>query len=393
MNALAAALRARALILLVCLAGCAGGGIASDGGPIGTGITASVAGNVVAVVASSDTTQATAASIPAVTVSIDEVPGAETTTDAEGNFALDGDFAGALTVRFRSGDVEGTQSVDVPTGALVVLADVVVAPGTVDAEAGRQVGFLAHVLSTDCRAGTLVVEDDRKEPRQFLVQLIDDTRLVRRDGTSASCGDVAVGSRVAIDGVFAPDSGTGSMLTALSVTLDAERGTRPDVVEDVPFAGFVALVRCDAGTLTVADADQRTRVRIGAGTSIRDRSGNALDCTDVAVGDRVAGLGRLRVKQAGTIDATSIVVGRGASAVEVRVSGEVIGKDCAADVLQLDDGDGVAAVRIGPNTVVEPELACEEIPVGARVRGLGRVQPDDPGVILGVRLNVRRPEP
>ena len=114
---------------------------------------------------------------------------------------------------------------------------------------------------------------------------------------------------------------------------------------------------------------------------------------DVAVGDRVAGLGRLRVKQAGTIDATSIVVGRGASAVEVRVSGEVIGKDCAADVLQLDDGDGVAAVRIGPNTVVEPELACEEIPVGARVRGLGRVQPDDPGVILGVRLNVRRPAP
>lgn len=393
MNALVAVLRAHALVLLALLAGCAGGGVASDGGPIGTGITASVAGNVVAVVASSDTTQATAAVLPAVTVSIDEVPGVETTTDAEGNFALDGDFAGALTVRFRSGDVEGTQSIDVPTGALVVLADVVVAPGTVDAEAGRQVGFLAHVLSTDCTAATLVVEDDRKEPRQFLVQLVDDTRLVRRNGTSVSCGDVAVGSRVAIDGVFAPDSGTGSMLTALSITLDAERGTRPDVVEDVPFAGFVALVRCDAGTLTVADADQRTRVRIGADTTIRDRSGATLACTDVAVGDRVAGLGRLRVKQAGTIDATSIVVGTGASAAEVRLSGEVIGKDCAANVLQLDDGDGVAAVKIGPDTVVEPDLACADIPVGARVRGLGRVQPDEPDVILGVRLNVRRPMP
>lgn len=393
MKALAAALRSPALVLLVCLAGCAGGGIAADGGPIGTGITASVAGNVVAVVASSDTAQATAVALPEVTVSIDEVPGAETTTDAEGNFALDGDFAGALTVRFRSGDVEGTQSVDVPTGALVVLADVVVAPGTVDAEAGRQVGFLAHVLRTDCTAGTLVVEDDRKDARQFLVQLVDDTRLVRRDGGSASCGDVAVGARVAIDGVFSPDSGTGSVVTALSITLDAQRGTRPDVVEDVPFAGFVALVRCDAGTLTVADADQRTRVRIGADTIIRNRSGAALDCGDVGVGDRVAGLGRLRVKQAGAIDATSIVVGTGASAVDVRVSGEVIGKDCAASILQLDDGDGVAAVRIGPNTVVEPDLACEEIPVGARVRGLGRVQPGEPDVILGVRLNVRRPAP
>lgn len=249
------------------------------------------------------------------------------------------------------------------------------------------------MLSTDCGAGALVVEDDRKEPRQFLVQLVDDTRLVRRDGAVASCGEIAIGSRVAIDGVFAPDSGTGSMLTALSITLDAERGTRPDVVEDVPFAGFVALVRCDAGTLTVADADQRTRVRLSAGTSIENRAGAPLACADIAVGDRVAGLGRLRVKQAGTIDATSVVVGVRGTGVEVRLSGEVVGKDCTADVLQLEDGDGVAAVRIGPNTVVEPDLACEGIPIGARVRGLGRVQPDEPDVILGVRLNVRRPAP
>ena len=157
MRASAATLRASALLLCAVLAGCAGGGIAADGGPIGTGITASVAGNVVAVVASSDAAQATALDLPAVTVSIDEVPGVETVTDTEGNFALDGDFAGEVTVRFRSGDVEGTQRVDVPTGALVVLADVVVAPGQIDAEAGRQVGFLAHVLSADCGAGELVV--------------------------------------------------------------------------------------------------------------------------------------------------------------------------------------------------------------------------------------------
>ncbi|MBY0279128.1 hypothetical protein K2Z84_27660 [Candidatus Binatia bacterium] len=382
--------RVVSLALLACLAGCAGGGISSDGGPIGTGITASVAGNVVAVVASSDATQATALDLPAVTVSIDEV-GVETSTDAEGNFSLDGDFAGALTVRFRSGDVEGTQQVDVPTGALVVLADVVVAAGQVDAEAGRQVGFLARVLRTDCAASELVVEDDRKEPRQFLVRLVDDTRFVRRDGSDASCGDVAQRAQIAIDGVFAPDSGTGSTVTALSITLGAERGTRPDVVDDVPFAGIVAQVRCAAGTLTVADAEQRTRVRLDAETTIRDRSGATLTCADVGVGDRVAGLGRLRVKQAGAIDATTLVVGMGATSADVRLSGEVVGKDCTQDVLQLDDGDAVAAVRIGPQTVVDPVLSCDQIPLGARVRGLGRVQSDDPDVLLAVRLAVRRP--
>lgn len=388
MNVLAPAHRLVSLALLACVAGCAGG-VASDGGPIGTGIAASVAGNVVAVVSSGDPAQASALALPEVTVSIDEA-GVETMTDAAGNFALDGDFAGALTVRFRSGDVEGTQQIDVPTGALVVLADVVVAPGQIDAEAGRQVGFLARVLDTDCAAGELVVEDEREEPREFLVRLVDDTRLVRRDGGPAACGDVARGSQIAIDGVFAPDSGTGSTLTALSITLGAERGTRRDVVEDVPFAGVVSLVRCGAGVLTVADAEQRTRLRLDADTSIQDRSGTTLACTDIAVGDRVAGLGRLRVKQAGAIDATTVVVGTGATAADVRLSGEVVGKDCARDIVQLDDGDAVAAVRIGPETVVEPVMSCDDIPLGARVRGLGRVRLDDPDVILAVRLVVRR---
>lgn len=393
MNALDAILRATAsLLLLAAVAGCSGGGgFAADGGPIGTGITAAVAGNVVAVVASSETEQVTALALPEVDVSIDEAPGLATTTDAEGNFALDGDFAGEVTVRFRSGDVEATQVVDVPTGALVVLADVVVSPGRIEAEAGRQVGFLGRVLEVDCTAGVLVVEDERTEARPFTILLIDDTRIVRRDGSAAACADVTAGDRVAIDGVFSPDSGTGSDLTALSVTIGADRGERPDVVEDVPFAGFVAAVRCAAGTLTVADADQRTRLRLGADTAVVDRSGAPLACDAIAVGDRVAGLGRLRVRQPGAIEATSLVVARGGASADVRIAGEVVGKDCAQSVLQIDDGDGIAAVRIGADTVVEPALACDEIPIGARVRGLGRVRPAQPDVIVALRLVVRRP--
>lgn len=377
-----------ALVCGVLLAGCAG---SSDGGPIGTGITASVAGNVVAVVATSEVEQVTVLDVPAVEVSIDEAPGVATTTDAAGNFTLEGDFAGVVTVRFQSAGVEATQILDVPTGGLVVLADVVVAPGQIDAEAGRQVGFLARVESVDCAAGLLGVADDHERSRTFTVALVDDTRIVRRGGAAATCADLRPGERIAIDGVFAPESGPGNDVTALSITLGAERGTRPDVVEDVPFAGFVAAVRCNAGSLTVADASQRTRVRIDAGTTFTTTDGTPIRCGAIAVGDRVAGLGRLRVRQPGTIAATSVVVATGAGPIDLRLSGAVVGKDCAAGVLQLDDGDGVVAVQIGPDTVVQPALTCDEIPLGARVRGLGRVRRALPDVILAVRLEIRRP--
>ena len=64
------------LCLLITAAGC--GGIASvDGGPVGTGISASVSGNVAAVAQGSAADSAAMGSpmMPAVRVTIDEVPG------------------------------------------------------------------------------------------------------------------------------------------------------------------------------------------------------------------------------------------------------------------------------------------------------------------------------
>jgi hypothetical protein len=83
--------RHRLVLLLALLAGCAG---AEGGGPIGTGITSSVAGNVVAVVDDGGASEAAALAVPAVAVSIDEAPGVATITDADGNFTLEGDFSG-----------------------------------------------------------------------------------------------------------------------------------------------------------------------------------------------------------------------------------------------------------------------------------------------------------
>lgn len=391
MRTLTAACRACGLAVLLGLGlGCAG--VSSDGGPVGTGIAASVTGNVVAVVSDTSLTEDDAtAELPAVSVSIDEVPDAATTTDADGNFTLDGGFAGALTLRFRAAGVEATQAIDVPAGALVVLEDIVIAPGEIDAEAGRQVGFLARVLDADCASGTLAVEDEHRPPRAFAVTLLDETRLVRRDGSLATCAALVPGRTVSIDGVFEPGSGTGDVLTALSVTIDAERGARSDVVEDVPVLGYVAAVRCAAGILTLSDASQRTRLRLTAATTLTARDGGTLACADLAVGDRIAGLGRLRVRAPGAIEATRLVVATGSGAIDVRLSGAVVGKDCAASVLQLDDGDAIVGVALGPETVVQPPLGCDEIPLGARVRGLGRVRRDGSDLILAVRLDVRPP--
>jgi hypothetical protein len=295
-----------------------------------------------------------------------------------------------VTVRFRAAGVEAFQALEVPTGALVVLADVVVAPGRIDAEAGRQVGFLARVESVDCAAASLVVSDERRRERSFVVQIVDETRLERRGGDPASCADIAAGVRIAIDGVFEPGAGSGTEVTALTIVIGAERASRPDVIEDVPFLGFVGAIDCAAGTLTISDPRQRTRLRITDETAFARPDGSALGCDEVQVGDRAGGLGRLRVRAPGRIEATRVVVTSGPGAIEVRLFGVVVGTDCADGVLQIDDGDGIAAVRIGPETRVQPALACDEIPIGARVSGLGRLRRDMPDVILAVHLRIRR---
>ncbi|MBM4266141.1 MAG: hypothetical protein FJ144_05920 [Deltaproteobacteria bacterium] len=383
-----ASLWTRLAPLLALLAGCAGA--SEGGGPIGTGIISSVVGNVVAVVAEADEAASTALDFPTVTVSIDEVPGLDAATDAAGNFALEGDFSGPVTLRFRAAGVEATQALDVPTGALVVLADVVVAPGRIDAEAGRQLDFLARVESADCEAAKLIVTDERRA-HSFVVLLVDETGIQRRDGSPASCGDIRAGDRIGIGTVFEPSAGPGTEVTALLITIGAERGERPDVVEDVPFAGFVAGIDCTAGALTVSNRAHRTRLRLTRETILLRAGGSTLGCEDLAIGDRVAGLGRLRLREPGRIEATRVVVATGPGAVDVRLFGVVVATDCTASVLLVDDGDVTIDLRLGPDTMIKPPLSCDEIPIGARVGGFGRPRPGMPGVVDALQLRIRRP--
>jgi hypothetical protein len=391
MKSLVEAARPYALVFAVSwLVGCAG----ADGGPIGTGITASVAGNVVAVVEdASAAVEGSVFELPEIIVSIDGLAGVETTTDADGNFVLEGDFAGELNLRFRAPGVEAAREIDVPTGALVVLSDVVLAPGEIDVEAGRQVGLVARVVSLDCASGVLELEDDRgRPPGRFSVQLLEETLLLRHDAGEIACAQIATGENVSVDGVFDPDPDAQEGLTALSVTAGVSGSSRSEVVEGVPFLGFASAIDCLGGTLTVADASQRTRLRLTNDTEIVRRSGAAIGCGELAVGDRVAGLGRLRVRRPGRIEATNIVATASAQgSIEIRLAGVVVGKDCAAPALQIDDGDSVAVVRLRPETQIDPRLSCEEIRVGARVRGLGRLGRAMPGLVDAVRLELRPP--
>jgi hypothetical protein len=369
-----------ALLLAATLAACAG----ADGGPIGTGITTSVVGNVVDVADAGGTSQG----LPPVTVSIDEAPELETTTDAEGNFALDGDFAGAVTLRFRTPDYAVTQPVDVPSGAVLVLSDLELSPGGVEAQAGRQIGFVGRVQAVDCAAGVLVVADRREPPNEFRVTLLPETIVQRRGGEPASCEDVAPGDQLGIDGVVTLRAGR--VVTALRVVLAAEPAP-PDPVREVPFSGRVAAIACARGALTLAGDEARTRLLLSAGTSLTRRDGTPLACEDLRLGDQATGLGRVRLARPGTIEATTVVVTPASRpGVELRVAGFVTLVDCTAGTFELADGDAVLLVHLTPDTVIEPPLACRDIAPGDRLTGVVRVREDERGAVDAVLLRFRR---
>lgn len=385
---------AAAASLLAC--GGAGGGVI-DGGPVGTGITTSVVGNVIDVSqASALATTATAASeadaiaaLPPVVVSIDEVPGLESPIDAEGNFALDGDFAGAVTLRFATPGFSVTQPLEVPSGSVLVLADVELSPAGVEAQAGRQIGFVGRVVRADCAAALLLVADQHDASRQFRVALLPETSIERRDGGAASCTDIAARDRIAIDGAVRLDGVPG--VTALRIVLAADPAP-PDPVREVPFLGRVAAIDCARGAATLAGEAGRTRLAISAATTITLRDGTPLGCDQVRLGDVAAGLGRVTLRRPGVVAATSIVVTPAAEpGVEVRILGFLVAADCGRGLLELAEGDTLLVVRLVTATVIDPPLACEDLRPGDRIAGLARIVADDRRLVEAVRLRVRRP--
>lgn len=290
-------------LLLAAVAGCASGG-----GPVGTGISSSsVSGNVVEV--QSEATAATAGQLPGaaierVTISIDEA-GVETATDDDGNFELSGGFAGPLTLRFATARFQVTAAIELPAGSAIVLADIVLRPGQVQAQTVRQLGFVGRIDLVDCDASELLVTDLNGDGHQFLVRLTPDTEIVDRNERPLRCSELHSGDQVSAEGPihFQGDR----TISAVRIV----RSPPPPLVQpvrEVRFVGVLEKIDCPAELLVIDDGVGHTRLRLTPATTIRGLMGQGLRCTDLRLGMRLAGKGRIQLRRPGTIEATHLVV-------------------------------------------------------------------------------------
>ncbi len=372
----------RHLYLLLCAI--VGMSCAADGGPSGTGISsssASISGNVVAVQTVSATARTTAdvTALPPIQVSIDGLPNATTMADSGGNFALNGNFAGALTLRFTVPQFQVTQGLDVPAGSAVVLQNIELQPGDVVAQAARQLNFFGVVDVVECPSGSggmLQMHDRRSDDAAFLVELNDQTSYVDAMGQPQSCAAISVGSAVAIDGSLTY-SANQQTLTALVITIAPSPPVSPPQQIETRFAGALAAVDCTADVLVVDDSVERTTIQLTTQTQIGGAAG-ASRCLDLQVGDAVHGRGLIDLSAPGVIVATQLIVtGSPGSGETLRLHGFVLATDCSAGTLQLRDMGTIIDVQLAPATTITGRggqaLTCAGIQPGDRIEGIGRV--------------------
>ncbi|HVO24546.1 MAG TPA: DUF5666 domain-containing protein [Candidatus Margulisiibacteriota bacterium] len=378
-----------AVLLCVAAAGCA-----SDGGPVGTGISSAsaISGNVVDV--QTDTTTAgTAPPLPPIQVSVDGSPNATTTADSDGNFVLSGNFDGRVTLRFTVPQYQVTQELDVPAGSTIVLQDIELRPDGVAAQAARQLDFFGTVDLIDCTDGTLLIHDRRAPGTQFLVHLDDQTSIENAAGAAQSCAAIRVGSTVEVEGsiAYAAD-GT---ITALVVTLAPPPPGPPQRQVEAEFSGAIAALDCSTGYVVVDDSVQRTTVQLTAGTRVGG-GGGALTCRDLRLGDPVRGEGQITLRMAGIIVATQLVItGPPNAGRPLRFVGVVAVIDCTTGTLQVRDDETTIDVQLSPATMITRRngqpLACSDIQPGNRVQGAGQIAADDPAAVDATQITVTRP--
>ncbi|MFP6662615.1 MAG: hypothetical protein VCC00_00225 [Deltaproteobacteria bacterium] len=284
---------ASALLLALVLSGC---GLA-DGGPIGTGIIASVSGNVVeaeGVLQIADTDDAALGTIlvqSGIVVSIDEVPGAETTTDAEGTFVLEGEFAGALTLRFRTADLDATEAIDVPAGAALILSSIEIRGDEISTDGVRTLNVLGQVARIDCDGGELILIE-RQQERRITVLLDAETVFVAAsDGREVACSALTLDTNIAVGGT--PERGSPTIHADL-IRLDPNSGDkRPPEREEVRFHGVILQRDCSLPGIRIRIPNRDDIFRIGftEATLLRNRGHEEIPCRALEVGTIITGMG------------------------------------------------------------------------------------------------------
>jgi hypothetical protein len=374
----------RALLLLVCaaLAGCA-----SEGGVTGTGISASVSGNVTLV------TEGLPSALPfPIRITVDQAPALTAVTDADGAFVLRGGFSGAVTLQF-SNAVDGTSigplALEIPAGSVTVLENITIdtaAPpaARVQPTAVRQFDVVGRIDLVECGrdAATLLVTDNARVPRQFLIDLVTTTEIVSRAGEPLVCSDLRAGLQVRVEGLLRPRT---QVLVATQIIVAPPPPPAPDTPRRERFRGLVAAVDCARGELaveqsTAMDAVRRV-VRIADATDVRCAGGQPPRCTcaDIGAGDGIQVTGSIFPGRPGLVVADSLTV---APAPTVSLTGALTGSNCAAGELTLRDDPGDRLVRIALSRATA--IRCGRSPCTCAALNLGdRLQVE--GVVVSTQ--------
>ncbi len=285
------ALRKLWVVLFAAYLGCA------DGGPVGTGISSSsISGNVTAV-------DEPAGSTAGLLVGIDEAPGIEDTTDANGNFELIGNFSGPITVRFTTAQISAPLSLDVPAGSGLDLQDIEIRGTVVVVNRTQLRKFRGRVALIDCATdvpgtGDVFVNDFKVTANQFMVRLLADTIIVRGDGTKLQCADIRSTDPISIDGVIRPDR----TVVAIVAVIAPPPLNQPQPIKEVRFRGTVTpLIQCETGNILIDEvASGVVRLKLSNTSLIvtGDLDRVPLQCADIQAGDQVEGVGLLQVRGA-----------------------------------------------------------------------------------------------
>jgi hypothetical protein len=390
------------LWLLACLVavGCA----SSEGGVTGTGITA-ISGNIVLVSNQAAPDGSGALPFP-IRVSIAEVPGIDSTTDADGTFQLSGDFSGSLTLQFANandGTSLGPLALEIPVGSQTVLENIEIHTDASPADrvqpaAVRQFDVVGRVDMIECSgdgSGVALITDGNRPGRQLLVNLTPDTDIETRDGTALACGDLTKGAVVGAEGFVRREDQT-LVASVVVVAPPPSPGPGPQPRPE-RLRGKVDGVACMRGLIEIeqqsaADILHRI-VRVTDSTEFLCESplSGACDCSAIAVGAHISVAGLIFPDRPGQISAELIAIGT--TSVPVVTVGPIVHVACTADGLSVQDETTGLTVRVVLTSDTEIRCRgdlpcrCADLHARERVRVAG-VRPGGGGPLTADRITV-----
>jgi hypothetical protein len=257
-------------------------------------------------------------------VTIAEVPGVASTTDAEGTFQLAGAFSGALTLQFANAD-DGTEigplALEVPSGSQTVLENIEIridAPLSerVQPRAVRQFDVFGSVDLIECSAdgtGVVMLTDHGTPPRQFLARLGVETEIVAPGGEPLTCADIRPGATLRAEGFLRRDDRT---IIALEVVVAAPRPPQPGPSpRPERLRGVVRGVFCERGLVEVEQDGAVDRIRRVVRLTDRTEFRCApevlgpCDCAAIRVGESIGIAGTVLPERPGQVRADLVLIG------------------------------------------------------------------------------------